>query len=854
MKRSAYVLAFLTFGAAIAVTAVSTSPERPEMLAQATSAAPAATTTSKSIPDEPGFRAGEAGLSPSERAGREIWYKATAGNARFHAYVFPQRVNVLIDWYRVLNTKERKDRFAAWGVINDPGCCVPGSDGCPAKSIDATYGFDWCPGDEALLSFVGRDGYRDPACDYQDAPVDAADPHHKAKDQRQSSCDLAFGTSTGGLGFRKFPNPRFDKDRWLKINGSLGSWEGYRGQLSKDPKSSDSALNRLADGSIEPPFLIGTSCGSCHIAFDPLNPPKDPANPQWENIKGAVGNQYSRISEVLTSGMSGTTLEAQMFAHARPGTSDTSAIATDQVHNPGTMNAIIHTKVRPTFAGEVVNRWRKVGACAAGDANCWCEPDRDGKCWKRGTATETAHHILKGGEDSIGALEAIQRVYFNIGSCSEQCWTNHLTDLRQLDPQGRNFGQTPFIIGQCRRDCPNFRAIEDRLPNILAFLESKETDATDLAQARETALQKASTPAKPGMKPKAAYSTTQLERDLNSQFGPNAVARGREVFAETCARCHSSIPDTAGGAFKNRDFRAMGPKGMRADWMGSDHGTLASGVGTNRCRALHSNHMTGHIWEEYGSETLRARAPDRNIKEPHDGGRGYYRNISLLSLWAHAPFMHNNAVGPELCGKPANHANDFYRSPYVDAQSKTLTADKAPACWPYDPSVDGRFKLYVASMEELLNPGKRVPKLSRFDKDVRIALGPRTWDGSDEKQVFGIALVLPAGTSVGGLASFQHKAFVNDIILAKLRPDELTARLVKQFGETEGKQVVAELSAVTSEIAKDPERLVDTVRRYPHLVEIYSSCTDGIENKGHPFGEDLPERDKKALIAFLATL
>jgi hypothetical protein len=183
-----------------------------------------------------------------------------------------------------------------------------------------------------------------------------------------------------------------------------------------------------------------------------------------------------------------------------------------------------------------------------------------------------------------------------------------------------------------------------------------------------------------------------------------------------------------------------------------------------------------------------------------------------------------------------------------------LTADKAPACWPYDPSVDGRFKLYVASMEELLNPGKRVPKLSRFDKDVRIALGPRTWDGSDEKQVFGFALVLPAGTSVGGLASFQHKAFVNDIILAKLRPDELTARLVKQFGETEGKQVVAQLSAVTSEIAKDPERLVDTVRRYPPLVGIYSSCTDAIENKGHPFGQDLPERDKKALIAFLATL
>ena len=223
---------------------------------------------------------------------------------------------------------------------------------------------------------------------------------------------------------------------------------------------------------------------------------------------------------------------------------------------------------------------------------------------------------------------------------------------------------------------------------------------------------------------------------------------------------------------------------MRADWMGSDQATLATEVGTNRCRALHSNHMTGHVWQEYGSETLRARATDPNIKEPHDGGRGYYRNISLLSAWAHAPFMHNNAIGPELCGKPANKANDFYRSPYVDANGKTLGADKAPACWAYDPSVDGRFKLYVASMEELLNPAKRVPKLSRFDKDVRIALGPRTWDGQDEKQVLGFSVVLPAGTSVGGMASFQHKAFVNDMIAAKLRPEELDARLVKQYGET----------------------------------------------------------------------
>ncbi len=91
-------------------------------------------------------------------------------------------------------------------------------------------------------------------------------------------------------------------------------------------------------------------------------------------------------------------------------------------------------------------------------------------------------NILKGGEDSIGANEAIQRVYFNIGSCAEQCWVNHLPDLRAVDPAQRNYGQTPFDIGQCRRDCASFRAIEDRLDDIEAFFLTARP--TDLWQAR----------------------------------------------------------------------------------------------------------------------------------------------------------------------------------------------------------------------------------------------------------------------------------------------------------------------------------------------------------------------------------
>ncbi len=856
MKRAAFVVATIAAAAAALAASLAADGGPRRILAQSAPApaaapAPAPAPAAKPRPDNPGFYAGEAGLTPAEIAGREIWYKATGGNARFHTYVFQQRVGVLVDWYRVLRADRRGDRFAAYGLINDPGCCTPGAGNCPAKSLEETYGLDWCPGDEELLRSVGRESYRDPACDFRDPAADANDPHHGRTDQRQSSCDLAFGTSTGALGYRKFPNPRFDRARWEKLNGGLASWEGYAKTVSADPKSADARVRRLADGSIEPPFLIGTSCGSCHIAFDPLNPPADPARPKWENIKGAVGNQYLRISELLGSGMPYDSLEYQMYSHARPGTSDTSAIPTDQVSNPGTINAIHNFSQRPEFRDEDVLKWRKVAACAAAPAageKCWCEPGRERKCWQRSRQKETVHHILKGGEDSIGALEAIQRVYFNIGSCAEACWLNHLTDMRQLDPQARNFGQTPFDVGQCRRDCPNFRAIEDRLPDIAAFLFSKETHATDLAVARENE--------RKSRNAKARYTHDDLAADLDKQFGKGAVVRGRAVFAETCARCHSSIPEAQGGTFRNRDFGALDAKsGLRRDWLGNDQATLATEVGTNRCRALHSNHMAGRIWQEYGSETLRARAPDPNVREAGGGGRGAYRNVSLVSAWAHAPFLHNTALGPEICGRPQHRDNFFYRSSYVDPVTKRLLpAEKAPACWAYDPSVEGRFKLYVASMEELLNPQQRLPKITRFDADVPLGMGLRTVEDGSEKQILGLTIVVPQGASAAALVNFQHKRFIGDLVELRLKPDALDRKLAQQFGDEEGKKMAADLRSVAAALTSKPELLVETLRRHPQLLEAYSACTAEVENEGHRFGEDLPDADKKALIAFLATL
>ena len=248
------------------------------------------------------------------------------------------------------------------------------------------------------------------------------------------------------------------------------------------------------------------ACGACHIAYDPLNPPEDPNHPAWENIKALVGNQYSRISNLLGSGLSPHRLEWQLIARARPGIVDTSALPMDFVSNPGTMNAIINFARRPLHENEVL-KWRKASACAA-DADpkpAGASPAARPSAGRRALRRRWCPHILKWGEDSIGYNEAIQRVYFNIGSCAEQCWINHLTDLRAADPEQRNYGQTPFDIGQCRRDCGAFRAIEDRLDDIRAFFLTARP--TDLWQARGLA------------------SPRDLEVELDAEFSPARWSR-----------------------------------------------------------------------------------------------------------------------------------------------------------------------------------------------------------------------------------------------------------------------------------------------------------------------------------------
>ena len=51
----------------------------------------------------------------------------------------------------------------------------------------------------------------------------------------EDPCHLAFGTSTGAMGLRKFPNPRFNADAWRKVNGgTLGTWDGFARRMADD--------------------------------------------------------------------------------------------------------------------------------------------------------------------------------------------------------------------------------------------------------------------------------------------------------------------------------------------------------------------------------------------------------------------------------------------------------------------------------------------------------------------------------------------------------------------------------------------------------------------------------------------
>ncbi len=434
--------------------------------------------------------------------------------------------------------------------------------------------------------------------------------------------------SSGIMGLRLYPNPDFDPTQW----------------------DANKYLN--FDSRIEPPYLSGLSCGFCHIALNPAKPPTDPANPQWENLAPALGNQYIREGEMFKGRLTQTNFLYWVYDTQQAGTSDTSRISTDFINNPNAINSIWYLlSARPKHK----------------------ELMRDG-------TTQDVPHILKDGSDSVGAANAALRVYVNIGTCPDYRYSleeSFVGIIRKppLSSDAKNpTAQHPFDLDKAQKDCVDWQLTAARMGNAANFLDAVQPYNLKSAEGGQ------------------AY--------LNA--GPDVIDLGKTAFAENCARCHSSkLPSevTEGGVSKHSpEAKAAWVKLVKSNdfldknFLSDDERyPLASSdprlaIGTNSERAVGTNPDEGHIWQNFSSVTykqLPAPAP-LILQNPFDashpirvqipqGGGGYYRTPSLINVWATAPFLHNNMLG-------------------------TFTGD---------PSVKGRMTAFEDASEKLLWPEKR---------------------------------------------------------------------------------------------------------------------------------------------------
>ena len=230
---------------------------------------------------------------------------------------------------------------------------------------------------------------------------------------------------------------------------------------------------------------------------------------------------------------------------------------------------------------------------------CWCEPGRDGKCWRtqRRDRDGAPHPQGRRGFDRRQRGDPARLLQHRL---VRRAVLGQPPDrpARSSIPQQRNFGQTPFDIGQCRRDCADFRAIEDRLDDIRAFFLDRAPDrplerARGLASPRdlEVDARRRSSFDGRGRRRAAASSPTTARAAIRA-------SRGTADASHRLPRDRSERPDAA------------------ADWLGNDESRRSPPRSAPiRCRALHSNHMAG---PGLGSSTARrrcsARPADPNLR------------------------------------------------------------------------------------------------------------------------------------------------------------------------------------------------------------------------------------------------
>jgi hypothetical protein len=788
--------------------------------------------------------------SETLRIGRDTWFFWTGGTGQGGTQHFYRALSVnsgsialegKIQFYSLLQMSP-KDKWEKLGLINEPGCSL---------SQEEEKGPTGKP--------LGMKLYKRAA----------SDPSYPTNPE--------FGQSTGVVGLRLFPNPAFDA----------------RAEAQWDPKR-----YYANPAAMEPPHLVGISCAFCHMTFDPTNPPKDPVRPYWSNLAANLGNQYLHEGRLffgagqLFSFYEDRPLDEHDFVWQygetqQRGTSETSRFSYDFINNPNTINSFVYVDRRlPYF-----------------------ERNPKGK-------SQRTLHVLKDGADSVGIDLALNRVFVNIGM-EGNYWIGHLWNpvagtrqspilldelrlLSQKDPlqasQQLRLKELQSLYGNDFGK--SWKETEQRIPALISYLSSY-------------------TP----MHLKDAPGGEKYLLDVSVPANARRMQNGKRVFAENCACCHSNRQPNAiltSEADRLEFYRTSvyADDFLEGNTLSDDRRYPLTLIKTNAARALAKNAIDGDIWAELSSRDYKALPPvgvmdfqfpvDINntvkIKFPMPGqGRGYYRTVSLVNMWATAPYLHNNSVGP-------------------------LTSD--PSRTVPDPSVEERVKLFDLGIRELLWPEKRTPYVKVTSAKTtllppvvikRIILNSLTGAiAHDFEAVFAKAvkeghLSPQDAAKAGGALSQRVKGALSKTLdgfsclgragveaarkpenrqqiisrletlsadtLAKVLPQDAQPWFYKQLQKQspgivdnalQGAQSLVDLNLELPE--KFPVNLllnldVDklpyaatqfvTLRNDPPALAAallkLSECPDLIENHGHEFGGNLSDQDKNDLIEFLRT-
>jgi mono/diheme cytochrome c family protein len=582
-----------------------------------------------------------------------------------------------------------------------------------------------------------------------------------------------FGYSSGVIGVQLFKNKNFDPKKW--------SVEKY-----------------LTDGKgMQPPYKVGMACVFCHIGFNPLNPPADTAEPKWENLTSTIGNQYLREGLAFGPSLNHHSIVYQYMNTQEPGTSETSRFPTDSINNPTNINSIFRLTDRLKVAH--VERITPAQATMIKDMykNAKLPLDNIGGALG-GTEKEPTlkvPHILTDGADSMGILTASVRVYVNEGMMHKEWYDSWPVNPFSITKSiTRGFKPKEFdIINKWRKD-PNspWMQTERRMPNMATFLMSY--DSFPLVNSPE------------GVK--------YIKNDEKT------MELGKKAFANNCVMCHSSkMPDPSitGVEAKKKAWLDLVMKKdfLENNYLSDDERHSVLEIGTNMQRAQGSNAMTGSTWGQMSSQTYKDQRKEKivvtNLYNPltkkYDltwrGQQAYYRTPTLVSIWATAPFFHNNSLG-------------LYNA---------------------DPSIKGRLEAYTDAMTKMLWPEKRlgVKSIKVTDTETNLpdvfpGLGTRLkkFDNMDLR-----IMELPAGTPVNLLMSVNPKHF--PALVAAYVKGVLGGKPQKQFNSLIDRRREAGIEALEKKLLE-----VNTV-------------PDFIEDRGHTFGADMSDAEKYALIEYMKT-